>query len=79
MDVYAGGEFVSGKFHVQRRLDGSVLMRLEPPEFVVSPLHAVQIAKAILKEAGVETVFADPEQTVIRPPVKLVPYNRRVS
>lgn len=56
-----------GKFNVKRRLDGAVIVRLEPSEFVVSPLHAVEMAKALLKEAGVEVVMADAGQTVIRP------------
>lgn len=58
----------NGEFHVRRRLDGSVLLRLRPGEFVVSPAHAVKIARAILKEAGVEIMMAQPGQTVIRPP-----------
>lgn len=56
-----------GKFHVKRRIDGSVYFRM-PPEFVVAPVLAIQIAQAILKEVGVETIMADPGQTVIRPP-----------
>lgn len=60
-----------GKFHVKRRIDGSVLLRLTPAEFVVSPMHAVEIARSILKEAGVEVVMADPGQTVIRAPRRL--------
>lgn len=56
-----------GTFHVKRRLDGAILFRM-PPEFVVAPQVAVQLAQAILKEAGVETIMANPGQTVIRPP-----------
>lgn len=61
-----------GKFHVKRRIDGSVLLRLTPAEFVVSPMHAVEIARAILREAQVETIMASPGQTVIRPPRRVV-------
>jgi hypothetical protein len=57
-----------GDFNVTRLLDGS-LRFMGPPVFVVSRAGAVQIAKAILQEAGVEVIFADPGQTVIRPPV----------
>jgi hypothetical protein len=56
-----------GDFNVTRLLDGSVRF-VGPPVFVVSPAIAVQIARAILHEAGVEVVFADPGRTVIRPP-----------
>jgi hypothetical protein len=57
-----------GSFNVTRLLDGAVRFMC-PPCFIVSPQGAVQIAKAILQEAGVTVVFADPGQTVIRPPV----------
>jgi hypothetical protein len=56
-----------GNFNVTRLLDGSVQFT-GPAVFVVSPAGAVQIAKAILQEVGVEVIFADPGQTVIRPP-----------
>jgi hypothetical protein len=56
-----------GDFNVTRLLDGS-LRFMGPVCFVVSPMGAVQIAKAILQEAGVEVIFADPGQTVIRQP-----------
>jgi hypothetical protein len=55
-----------GDFNVTRLLDGSVRF-VGPPCFVVGPAIAVQIARAILHEAGVEVIFADPGQTVIRP------------
>jgi hypothetical protein len=58
-----------GDFNVTRLLDGS-LRFVAPAVFVVSAAGAVQIAKAILQEAGVEVIFADPGQTVIRPPVR---------
>lgn len=60
-------EVSQGTFRVKRRLDGAVVITC-PASFVVPPMMAVQIAKAILKEAGVETVLAEPGQTVIRPP-----------
>jgi len=56
-----------GDFNVTRLLDGS-LRFMGPAVFVVSPQVAVQIAEAILRTAGIEVVFADPGQTVIRPP-----------
>ena len=56
-----------GDFNVTRLLDGSLRFSM-PPCFVVSPAIAVMIAKAILQEVGCEVVFADPGQTVIRPP-----------
>jgi hypothetical protein len=56
-----------GDFNVTRLLDGS-LRFVAPPVFVVAPEIAVMIAKAILREAGIDVVFADAGQTVIRPP-----------
>jgi len=56
-----------GDFNVTRLLDGSLRFSM-PPCFVVAPAIAVMIAKAILQEVGCEVVFADPGQTVIRPP-----------
>lgn len=56
-----------GTFHVRRRLDGSLYFRC-PPEFVLSPQQAVDVFRQVLKEAGVETIMADPGQTVIRAP-----------
>ena len=60
-------ELPGGKFTVRRRLDGAVVIEC-PALMVVRPLDAVEIAKALLKIAGVETVIAEPGQTVIRPP-----------
>ena len=57
-----------GDFNVTRLLDGSLRFSM-PPVFVVAPAIAVQIASAILHEAGIEVIFADPGQTVIRPPL----------
>jgi hypothetical protein len=55
-----------GTFFVKRALDGRV--RIEcPPLMLVPPEYAVKMAMALLKEAGVETVLANPSQTVIRP------------
>jgi hypothetical protein len=64
-------ELPGGKFTVRRRVDGAV--RIEcPPIMVVRPADAVEMAKALLKVAGVETVFTDPGQTVIKPPRRKV-------
>lgn len=66
-------DYPGGKLHIRRRVDGAV--RIEcPPVMVVSPANAVAIARALLKEAGVDIVLAEPGQTVIRPPAM-----RRVS
>lgn len=59
-----------GKIRIKRRLDGAVVVTC-PPQFVVSPANAVEIAKALLKEAGVEAVMANPGQTIIRPPTSV--------
>jgi len=56
-----------GDFNVRRLLDGS-LRFTSPPVFVVGPEVGMQIARAILHQLGCEVVFADPGQTVIRPP-----------
>lgn len=56
-----------GRFNVRRGLDGRVHVTC-PPVMIVTPQMAVRIARAILQEAGVEVVLADPGQTVIRPP-----------
>lgn len=56
-----------GDFYVGPYIDGSIEFRM-PGYFRVSPAGAVEIAKAILKVAGVETVVAERGQTVIRPP-----------
>lgn len=58
-----------GTFHVKRRIDGSMYFKM-PPEFATTPQTAIQLAQAILKEAGVETIMANPGQTVIRPPAR---------
>jgi hypothetical protein len=67
MGLAMNADVSQGSFNVTRLLDGS-LRFMGPPCFIVSPQSAVQIAKAILAEAGVTVVFADPGQTVIRPP-----------
>ena len=56
-----------GKFHVERHIDGRVMITC-PPVMIVAPEVAIQMARAILNHAGVETVLAEPGQTVIRPP-----------
>jgi len=56
-----------GRFHVRRELSGAV--RIEcPPVMVIPPALAVEMARQILRFAGVEVIFSDPGQTVIRPP-----------
>lgn len=60
-------ESSQGKITIKRRIDGAVMVTC-PPFFVVSPANALEIAKALMKEAGVEVVLANPGQTVIRPP-----------
>ena len=58
-------EVSQGRFYVERDLSGRV--RIEcPPIVLVPPDVAVAMARAILEMAGVEVVFADPRQTVIR-------------
>jgi hypothetical protein len=60
-----------GAFHVKRRLDGAVVITC-PPVVVVPPYIAVKMARAILKEAGVEVVFADPWETNSQPLMRRV-------
>jgi hypothetical protein len=55
------------QFHVRREFSGMVKI-VCPPLMIVPPMVAMEMAKAILHEAGVEVVVADPGQTVIRPP-----------
>jgi len=55
-----------GTFRVKRELDGRIAI-MQPPYVLVEPAVAVKMAEAILKACGVETVFASPGQTVIRP------------
>ena len=54
------------RINIKRMLDGSV-QYLGPSAFNAPPLIAIEIARAFLHEAGVEVIFADPGQTVIRP------------
>lgn len=61
-------DFPGGKMHIRRRMDGAVRIEFGREVIVVSPENAVKLAQALLKEAGVDTVFAEPGQTVIRPP-----------
>ena len=58
-----------GDFNVTRRLDGALVFSC-PSRFVVAPNVAVEIVKAIVHELGGEMIFADPGQTVIRPPAR---------
>lgn len=61
-------DFPGGKFHIGRRMDGAVRMEFGREVIVVSPQNAIRLAQALLKQAGVEMVLAEPGQTVIRPP-----------
>ena len=58
---------MADSFHVDRVLDGRVKI-VCPPVMLVPPDVAVEMARAILVMAGVEVIFADAGQTVIRPP-----------
>jgi hypothetical protein len=58
-------ELPGGKFTVRRRLDGAVTIEC-PPLMVIRPMDAVEMAKALLKVAGVDVKFANPGQTVIQ-------------
>ena len=54
-----------GTFRVRPHGDGRVWIE-QPPIVIVPRPVAVQMAEAILRVAGVEVIFADPGQTVIR-------------
>jgi hypothetical protein len=56
-----------GTFRVWRNLAGAIEITMPPHVELRIPV-AVQIAQAILRECGVQVIFADPGQTVIRPP-----------
>ena len=60
-----GPDVSQGTFRVRRHGDGRVWIT-QPPEVIVPRDVAVAMARAILEMAGVEVVFADPGQTVIR-------------
>lgn len=62
------GDFPGGKIHIRRRVDGAVRIEFGREVILVSPDNAVRLAQALLKEAGVDMVLAEPGQTVIRPP-----------
>ena len=70
-----GGEAVSdfpgGQIQIRRRVDGAVRIEFGREVIVVSPQNAVKLAQALMKEAGVEMVLAEPGQTVIRPPRRI--------
>ena len=55
----------SERINIKRMLDGSV-QYLGPSAFNAPPVIAIEMARAILTIAGVEVLFADPGQTVIR-------------
>ena len=58
-------EVSQGRFYVERDLSGRV--RIECPALMLIPPDvAVAMARAILEMAGVEVIFADPGQTVIK-------------
>lgn len=65
-------DFPGGKLHIRRRVDGAIRMEFGREVMVFSPQNAVEIAKALLKEAGVDMVVAEPGQTVIRPPRRMI-------
>jgi hypothetical protein len=58
-------EVSQGRFHVERDLSGRVVIEM-PPVVIVPADVAIEMARAILTIAGVEVLFADPGQTVIR-------------
>jgi len=60
-----------GSFHVERTLDGRVRIMC-PPVMIVPVEYAIRMAHALLTQANVEVVFADPGQTVIRPNGKIL-------
>jgi hypothetical protein len=60
-----------GDFTVTRLLDGNLRFNC-PPSFVVAPNVAMEIIRVITDRLGGEVLFADPGQTVIRPPRQLV-------
>lgn len=55
-----------GTFRIKKQDSGAILFNC-PPTFIVAPQHAVEIAMAILREAGVDTVMAHPGQIVAVP------------
>ena len=65
-------DFPGGKIHIRRRLDGAVRIEFGREVILVSPENAVKLAQALLKEAGVDIVLAEPGQTVIRPARKVM-------
>lgn len=68
-------ELPGGKVTVRKRVDGVVLVETVCAKgstiVGMSPANAVELAKVLLKIAGVETVVAEPGQTVIRPPRRI--------
>ena len=63
-----------GTINIKRTLDGLIEFTLvsepsfEVKQFIVREHVAFQIVQAILHELGGEVIFADPGQSVIRPP-----------
>ena len=67
------GDFPGGQqMRLDRRVDGAVRIEFGREVIVVSPMNAVKIAQELLKLAGVQMVVAEPGQTVIRPPRRIV-------
>jgi hypothetical protein len=58
-------EVSQGTFRVRPHDDGRIWIE-QPPIVIVPCSVAVQMAEAILRVAGVEVIFADAGQTVIR-------------
>jgi hypothetical protein len=71
MGTEAMSDFPGGKITIGHRMDGAIRIECRPQVVVVSPDNAVKIAQALLKEAGVDIVLAEPGQTVIRPPRRI--------
>lgn len=66
------GDFPGGKLHIRRRMDGAIRMEFGREVIVVEPKNAIEMAKALLQEAGIDLVIAGPGETVIRPPRKVL-------
>ena len=62
-------DFSGGKITIRRRIDGAIRISCNPSVVVISPENAIRLARALMKEAGIEVVMASPGETVIRPPM----------
>lgn len=65
-------DFPGGKLHIRRRVDGAIRMEFGREVMVFEPMNAIAIARALLKEAGVDVQFAEPGQTVIAPKRRVI-------